>query len=139
MSTQTLESKKQKALQAAAAAQAEVLKLEAELIAAEANAKEEQQKKAAAAALAARSQAELELIEYLPELAAASAAMLASWAQARKLARAAGVSTPDRIDRLMLPIAFLNEVQKPQFVHSWMYPVCPAHKAALEALGEAGQ
>jgi multidrug efflux pump subunit AcrA (membrane-fusion protein) len=136
MSTQTLETKKQKALQQAAKAQAELEKVEAELVAAAAKAKKEQQEKRVAEQLAARSQAELVLIEYLPELAAASAAMLASWAQAKKLARAAGVSTPDRIDRLMLPLGFINQAQKPQFCHSWMYPVCPAHKAALDALGE---
>jgi hypothetical protein len=139
MKIETLETKKQQALQAAAAAQEQVLKLEAEIKEATAKARKEAEEKRIAEQLESRSQAVKDLADFVPELQQQTKAMLASWEKAKALAAAAGVTFPERLGRLMLPVGFVGKAGNPAIVHSWMSPESEEHRAALAELGVAGQ
>jgi hypothetical protein len=120
MKIETLETKKQQALEQAASAQAEVLKLEAQIKEASAKAKKEAEQKRIDEQLQSRSQAVKDLADFIPELQQQTRAMLASWEKAKALAAAAGVTYPERLGRLMLPVGFVGKAGRPVIAHSWM-------------------
>ena len=135
MKLETLENQKQQALQQAAAAQEQVLKLEAQIKEASAKAQKEAEEKRIAEQLESRSAAFNNYADYIPTLQAQTKAMLKAWEKAKQLAKEAGLSYPERLERLMLPVAFLDSKDNPTIAHSWMYGETEEHKAAIIELG----